>query len=168
MCSFLNFAIILVGGVMLLYATSGISELEIPNKKSLVIYISECKNNCKNCHTPYLHEKYGDSLKENFNLLLNLYFNYLDVVCFMGEGKNTKEEKEELKYYCNIIHDLGKESALYSGRDVDIEEWMNCFDYVKVGSYQENKGSLSNRNTNQKLYKKENNKYKDITYLFWK
>lgn len=152
---------------MLSYATAGISELEIPNKKSLVIYISECRNNCKNCHTPYLHQKYGDLLKENFNELFAIYYNYLDVVCFMGEGKNAIQEHEEFNYYCNIVHKYNKEVALYCGRDCNIEKWMECFDYIKIGSYEEKKGPLTNKNTNQKLYKKENDIYQDITYMFW-
>ena len=36
---------------MLMYASVGISELEIPTKKSLVIYISNCQHRCRNCHT---------------------------------------------------------------------------------------------------------------------
>ncbi len=156
-----------MGDNMLLYASAGISELEIPNKKSLVIYISECKNNCKNCHTPYLHEKYGYPLRENFNELFNTFYNYFDIVCFMGEGNNKSDEKIEFKYYCNIVHQENKKIALYCGRDCDIEDWMKSFDYIKIGSYQENKGPLTNRNTNQKLYKKINNRYEDITNKFW-
>ena len=68
------------------YAGVGISELEIPNQKSLVIYISECQNKCTGCHTPYLHQRYGDLLKENFEDIFNLYYNYFDVLCIMGEG----------------------------------------------------------------------------------
>lgn len=44
---------------------------------------------------------------------------------------------------------------------------MYCFDYVKLGSYQETRGSLYNKNTNQRLYKKIDSKYKNITKLFW-
>lgn len=153
---------------MLLYTSAGISELEIPNKKSLVIYISECHNKCKNCHTPYLREKYGDQLKANFNDLFNLFYNYFDVVCFMGEGNNTYKEQAEFNYYCNIIHKYNKQSALYCGRNCKIEEWMQCFDYIKIGSYQHHKGPLTTKSTNQRLYHKIKNQYIDITYLFWK
>ena len=32
---------------------------------------------------------------------------------------------------------MGKRVCLYSGRDVEPENWMNVFDYIKVGSYQQ-------------------------------
>lgn len=49
-----------------------------------------------------------------------------------------------------------------------IQEWMNIFDFVKLGSYQENCGGLNEKTTNQKLLQKNKNKYIDITYKFWK
>lgn len=85
----------------------------------------------------------------------------------MGEGKNTKEEHVQLNNYCSILYKINKKVALYCGRNCDIEDWMYNFDYIKIGSYIENNGSIYSRNTNQKLYKKENDLYKDITYLFW-
>lgn len=84
----------------------------------------------------------------------------------MGEGKNTIEEHDEFNNYCNILHKMNKKNALYCGRNCSIEDWMKCFDYVKTGSYIESKGSLYSKNTNQKLYKKENDSYKDITHIF--
>lgn len=62
----------------------------------------------------------------------------------------------------------------YSGRqelskDIDL---MN-FDYIKLGPYDEDKGPLNKRTTNQRLYKvvhesTERNELHDITYKFWK
>lgn len=153
---------------MLLYVNVGISELEIPSKRSLVIYISNCLHNCKNCHTPYLKSNYGDSLKKNFKDIFDLYYNYFDVVCFMGEGKETLEEKNEMINLSQYIHKNNKQVALYSGRNCRIEKWMNNFDYIKIGSYQQDKGPLTEKTTNQRLYKKESAEYKDITYKFWK
>ena len=140
---------------MLLYANVGISELEIPMKKSLVIYISNCQYNCKNCHASYLHNSYGDSLKNNFDTIFNVYYNYFDVVCFMGEGKESIEDKNEMIRYCEYIHSENKLTALYSGRDCNIENWMRYFDYVKTGSYKEDKGPITKCTTNQKLFQKE-------------
>ena len=150
------------------YAGVGISELEIPNQKSLVIYISECQNKCTGCHTPYLHQRYGDLLKENFEDIFNLYYNYFDVLCIMGEGKCTKEVQEEIQYYCNYSHNHNKQFALYSGRDCEIEDWMKDFDFIKVGAYKEEYGPLTIATTNQILYKKENNSFINITAKFWK
>lgn len=154
--------------IIIYYANVGLSELEIPNEKNLVIYISECQNHCQNCHTPYLHEKYGDRLKENFNQIYSLYKNYITCVCFMGEGRLTQKIKNEFKYYCDLLHNENIKTALYCGRDCNIEGWMKIFDYIKLGSYQEKKGPLTNSKTNQLLYKKSGDKYENITYLFWK
>lgn len=152
---------------MLLYASAGISELEIPGKRSLVIYISNCQNSCKNCHTSFLQKSYGDLLNDSFSFLFELYYHYFDVVCFMGEGKNTEEEHIEFKKYCDLIHSNHKQVALYSGRDCTIEEWMNLFDYIKIGSYQQDLGPLTSSKTNQRLYQKVNQKYVNITNCFW-
>lgn len=86
----------------------------------------------KKCYTRYLKEKYGDQLTENFNELFNLFYNYFDIFCFMGEGNNTSKEQAKFNYYCNIIHQSNKKSALYCGRNCKIEEWMKCFDYIKI------------------------------------
>ena len=46
------------------------------------------------------------------------------------------------------------------------------FDYIKIGPYLKDKGPLSDKNTNQKMYKIIHftgmNSLKDITYKFWK
>lgn len=149
------------------YALCGFSELEIPNERNLVIYITNCQNYCVGCHTPYMHDDFGDYLFDNFINMYEAYKSQITCVCFMGEGKNTKENHNEFKKYCDLIHKDDKLTALYSGRDCEIEEWMNCFDYIKIGPYIEKYGPLTEKTTNQRLYKKVNNKYKDITSMFW-
>ena len=63
---------------------------------------------------------------------------------------------------------MGKKVCLYSGRDVEPENWMNVFDYIKVGSYQQFLGSLDSSSTNQAFYrKKADGIYENITYTFW-
>lgn len=89
-----------------------------------MIYISECTNKCKNCHTPYLHNKYGEKLKEKFEIIFEIYQNYFEILCIMGEGKCTLEDKIELNYYCDYAHKRNKRFALYSGRNCWIEDWM--------------------------------------------
>ena len=150
------------------YALCGFSELEIPDERNLVIYISNCQNHCPGCHTPYLNDDYGDELSKFFDEIYEAYKDQITCVCFMGEGKNTSQEHNEFNYYCNIIHKDKKLAALYSGRDCEIEEWMKCFDYVKIGPYIQKYGPLKKKTTNQRLYKKDNDKYIDITYKFWK
>lgn len=99
--------------------------------------------------------------------LYEAYNTSITCVCFMGEGYNTEDNHNEFKKYCDIIHKDNIYTALYSGRDCNIEEWMNCFDYIKIGSYMEEFGPLNSRTTNQRLYKKIDNKYSNITSVFW-
>lgn len=153
---------------MLKYTEVGVSYKEIPKEASLIIYISGCMQKCKDCHTPWLRKyNYGDNLIDNYKDLIDLYSNYITCVCFLGEGKNTEEEHKEYERIVSYIHKKNLKAGLYSGRDIKIEKWMMIFDYIKLGSYQKSKGSLYNKNTNQRLYKKGSIKYIDITNLFW-
>ncbi len=150
------------------YALCGLSELEIPEEESLVIYITNCQNHCIGCHTPYMHDDYGDFLSNYFDELYEVYKNQITCVCFMGEGYNTDENHIEFQKYCEIIHSDNKFTALYCGRNCEIESWMSCFDFIKIGPYIEKDGPLKKKTTNHRLYKKINNEYIDITYKFWK
>ena len=88
-------------------------------------------------------------------------------VCFLGEGKCSEYEKDEFKKYCQIAHSRNLKTCLYSGRDTAIEDWMHCFDYIKLGSYKEEFGALDSPTTNQKMYMKTNGIYENITFKFW-
>jgi anaerobic ribonucleoside-triphosphate reductase activating protein len=43
-----------------------------------------------------------------------------------------------------------------------------AFDYVKLGPYIEELCGLKSEKTNQRLYKREDDSWKDITNSFWK
>lgn len=153
---------------MLKYVEALVSEKEIPGEKSLVIYISGCKEHCKLCHTPWLQNvNYGDKLIDNYKDLITIYRNYITCVCFLGEGLNGTCEHKEYKEIIEYVHKINLKAALYSGRNTVIEEWMKIFDYIKLGSYKEEQGPIYNKKTNQRLYKKTEQKYNDITNIFW-
>lgn len=153
---------------MLRYTEFGISHLEVPGESNLCIYISGCPNKCKNCHYPELQSTdYGEILSEHFQNIIELYESLFTCVCFMGEGDLSKQSREEMLYYVNLVKESGLKACSYSGRDVYVENWMYDFDYVKTGSYKEEMGSLYERNTNQRLYHIVNNNIKDITERFW-
>ena len=152
---------------MLFYTEICLSHLEVPGEHNLCIYISGCQNNCADCHYPELRRNYyGDILKLNYTDILDLYSSQATCVCFMGEGKCGEQEKEEFKKYCSIAHSRNLKTCLYSGRDVSVEVWMQCFDYIKLGSYKAELGALDNLNTNQRMYQRKTEGYEDITYKF--
>lgn len=154
---------------MLYYCDVGLSRAEVPGETTLCFYISGCINKCMNCHFPELQiSEYGDRLsREVFILLVELYSQYETCICFMGEGNCTVDSRAELVQYALMAKKMGYNTCLYSGRDTNIEEWMNVFDYVKIGSYRESLGPLYYRTTNQRLFKKCTDKYVDITDEFW-
>ena len=68
---------------------------------------------------------YGELLCTNFSDILELYSCQATCVCFLGEGKGSQKEKNELITYAEYVHDIGLKACLYSGRDVSIEAWMH-------------------------------------------
>lgn len=154
---------------MLHYTEVHLSSLEVPGENSLCIYISGCLNHCLHCHYPELQKPdHGDSLLPYYMAILELYSTQATCICFLGEGENTPSIHSEFSHYCHIAAEQGFRTRLYCGRNVKPEPWMACFDYVKVGSFKEEKGPLSSPSTNQRMYRKINGKYQDITHLFWK
>lgn len=154
---------------MLYFCDVGLSHAEVPGETTLCFYISGCINRCKNCHFPELQfAEYGDRLSlEVFTKLVELYSPYETCICFMGEGNCTAETRNEMVQYTSIVHKRGYKCCLYSGRDTVIEEWMQVFDYIKIGAYKEKLGPLYSNTTNQRLYKKNQRTYEDITAVFW-
>ena len=70
-----------------------------------------------------------------------------------------------------VCGELGYKTALYSGHELD---WFKIkypnyhlyLDYLKIGRYDSQYGSLDYPSTNQRLYRF--NPIEDITHLFWK
>ena len=128
---------------MLKYVNTGIVFQEIPDEVTLAINISSCPCRCPGCHSPYL---WGD----------------------MG-GDAEPSYVNELAKYIHQKHPAYK-VGWYSGRiritpAIDKQD----FDYIKIGPYIEHLGSLKERTTNQKLFKKGvDGTFENITSRFWK
>ena len=153
---------------MLRYTEVELSPYEIPGESSLNIYISGCLNHCPDCHYPELQcPDFGEELTRYIANIVSLYERFATCITFMGEGSCTDAEKAELCGYAKKIHERGMKAALYCGRDTEIESWMENFDYVKIGSYQAEKGTLTQKSTNQRLYKQSQGEWTDITSVFW-
>ncbi|NBI59464.1 hypothetical protein D3Z53_15675 [Lachnospiraceae bacterium] len=154
---------------MLRYIEFGLSHIEVPGEAALCIYISGCQNHCPDCHYPELQSPYeGEILKIYFDSILDLYCTQTTCICFMGEGEDSEDTRQELVSYTKRSHSRGFKCCLYSGKDTNIETWMQAFDYIKTGSYKKEQGALNSRTTNQRMYEKVDDIYIDITNIFWK
>lgn len=160
---------------MLKYHSTYIGFREIPDEITLCINITNCCNNCINCHSPWLREDVGTPLTNAELAKLMLDNQGISCVCFMGGDRYSYEVN---KLAQNVIN-FGLKSAWYSGKQ-ELSKSINpsYFNYIKLGPYIEDKGPLDNPNTNQRLYKidftnaNETGKTEliliDITHKFWK
>lgn len=155
---------------MLKYHSTYIGFREIPDEISLCINITNCPNNCKSCHSPWLLENIGTKLTKTELLKLISNAKGITCVCFMGgdaEPSKIAELGEE-------VVKMGLKSAWYSGKQM-LPKYTNIlshFNYIKLGPYDEEKGPLDNHNTNQRLYEVFNLEnygwaLSDITNKFW-
>ena len=137
---------------------------EIPGKVTLAIDISNCRGNCIGCHSPFLKLDIGEELTEEaIDRLIDDNFG-VNCFLFMGEGWDH-ERLMELARYVKEKHHL--EIGLYSGRQEVEDGIWELFDYVKVGPYLPDKGPLTKKTTNQRLYHITEKGREDITARFW-
>lgn len=151
------------------YVDTLVSFSEIPDEITLCINISNCPNKCEGCHSPWLQKNIGIELN-NYELYDIINKNSgISCVCFMGGDSDP----EEINNLAIKIKSKNLKVGWYSGNS-EISDKINIknFDYIKIGPYLKDKGPLSDKNTNQKMYKIIHftgmNSLKDITYKFWK
>ena len=111
---------------------------EIPDRVTLAVDISNCQGNCVGCHSPFLKEDIGEELTaEVIDKLVADNFG-VDCFLFLGDGNNTTEICELARYIQN--NHVTVDTAIYSGYDLILNEYLGCFDYIKVGKYIEEYG----------------------------
>ena len=135
---------------------------EIPGEVTLALNLSGCPCHCPGCHSPHLWEDIGEELNEALiDDLTERYKGLITCVAFMGGDQDPA-------YVARMAaHISGLKTAWYSGR-VKMPGTDSPFTYVKVGPYIEALGGLKSEKTNQRLYKKTDEKWVDITSSFWR
>lgn len=136
---------------------------EIPDEVTLAINISGCMHRCEGCHSQYLWNYDGAYISDDIDVLFDKYGKYISCVCFMGGDQN----QSELLYLLCLAKNRGLKVALYSGEDSinNLKSTLvSKLDYLKIGRYIESQGGLSNKDTNQILYKMDQSGLTDITY----
>lgn len=152
---------------MLKFVNYDIVFQEIPNETTLAIFLSNCPNRCRGCHSPHLRDNIGQELtREVLDELLRKYGFSATCICFMG-GDATPLDIEYLAKYLAVQPIAPIKVAWYSGRDKLPNGFdISFFDYIKLGSYKEELGALTSEKTNQRLYRiVEGREMIDITYL---
>lgn len=138
---------------------------EVPDEVSLAINLTNCPNHCQSCHSPHLWDDTGTPLDEaELEHLTQKYAGSITCICLMG-GDSERETVERLARYIKNHSTL--KVAWYSGRET-MPSSPQDFDYVKLGPYIPDRGSLRSRTTNQRLYRRNGTDWQDITERFWR
>lgn len=137
---------------------------ELPDEISLAINITGCGKRCPGCHTPFLQNSFNgvELTPAIFESYLRKYIEIITAVIFFNGDLHITRFVELL----DIAKSYGLKTALYTGwNDVPMEIYKRL-DFLKVGEYIQELGSLSSPSTNQRMYDIKQNK--DITYKFRK
>lgn len=143
---------------------------EIPDEITLAVSISGCPIRCPGCHSQYLWADTGEPLTvEAVAEMLKSHVG-ITCLCLMG-GDQDPAEIDRLAHWTKENSKV--RTAWYSGRDkLPPEIRLENFDYLKIGPYDDSRGSLNARTTNQRLYRVERKgaalELTDITHRFWK
>ena len=138
---------------MLKYFNYDIVFQEVPNEVTLAVNFSLCPNHCRGCHSPWLWQDKGEIFDvHTLESLIKMYHGNFTCLAFMG-GDNDPQAINDLAHHIkqNFPH-------------INISN----FDYIKIGPYKEECGSLKDKNTNQRFYKFSTDGKEDITHLFQK
>ena len=147
---------------MLKVASFDIVFQEIPGEVTLALNLSNWPSHCPGCHSQHLAEDIGEPVTEELlDNLIGRYKGLITCVAFMGGDA----EPEEVFRMAEHVRPL--KTAWYSGRTV-FPKNPKVLDYLKLGPYIESLGGLKSEKTNQRLYKREDDSWIDITSLFWK
>ena len=154
---------------MLRFINYNIVFQEVPGEVSLAINLSNCPNNCSECHSPYLQEDTGEILDNDvLTKLLEKYGNAITCVCFMG-GDASPQEVEQCSIFLRNKTNGRLKVGWYSGKDKFPEECsLQNFDYIKLGAYVKHLGGLHSKTTNQQFFRIDNGRMINMTEMFFK
>lgn len=156
---------------MLKYANHDIVFQEFPDEVTLAVNLSCCPNGCPGCHSAWLQGDVGEVLtEERLWALAESYRGEVTCVALMG-GDNDPETVMHLLRSLRRRSGDALRTGWYSGRAALPACFdPTCTDYVKTGPYRANLGPLSQRTTNQRLYRisRHDHSLTDITHRFWR
>jgi len=148
---------------------------EFPDEISLNFNITNCPGNCSHCSEPELLADVGEEITEE---LLDKFIKDnpgITMIGFMGGDRDHKTVYELSKY----IKSKGLKVGIYSGQEYLDLNLLQILDYYKIGRWimptgnpddwpKLNCGPLIFPFSNQLMFKKEDNKWINITNKFRK
>ena len=126
---------------------------EIPDEISLAVNISCCPNRCPGCHSPWLWSNEGEDMTEEMlEMLIGKYSAAVTCFCFMGGDAEPTEVMRLARWIRGRWPHL--KTAWYSGKEALPEGFeTTSMNYIKLGPYIEELGGLKSPDTNQRLFK---------------
>lgn len=151
---------------MLKYFNYQLTFAEVPRETTICINITGCPNKCPACHSKFLWADTGHELNEFVldDMLTTKDAELGTCVCFMG---GDQEEKRVFELADHVRRNYKFKTAWYSGKTTLNDDAKNHFDYIKVGPYIEEFGSLNMDTTNQRMYEVKDGELIDVTNRFW-
>ncbi len=136
---------------------------EVPDEISLAFNITGCPFGCIGCHSPELQEDVGVPIDDDILSIIQEHKDEITCVLFLGGDYDPEGIANIIIKVRTFVPSL--KIALYCGGDHPADVLYRICDYIKVGHYDESRGGLSNKTTNQIMYKVEH-KLKNITKRF--
>jgi len=142
------------------YITEGF--IEVPGQISLNIYVQGCSIGCKDCQNANLQCSTGGTniTKDQMQDILS-HYELPTWICWLG-GEPT-DQPEDFIEFNKLFKQKNYKVCLYTGRLFkDIQNLLDNVDLVIDGPWQGI--PITQENTNQKVYRKDNNKWSNISY----
>lgn len=149
--------------------------LEYPDEIALNFSISGCPNHCVGCSEPELAKDIGEELTFD-NIELAIHQNPGITLIGLQGGDQDQDYLLNLVVKLKAAHPELK-FGMYSGRNYLNLDLLNVLDYYKIGRWimpegpsntwkDQVCGPLSFVNSNQVMFKRDGNKWNNITYKF--
>jgi anaerobic ribonucleoside-triphosphate reductase activating protein len=126
---------------------------EVPDYISYTFFVAGCPMKCKGCSWEGKFSSKTEINLSEYKKILKSQVGFCEVICFLGG-----EWEYDIVEYLKTAKEMGFKTWLYTGRDNLPKEIMDNLNFVKLGSYQANKGGLMKETTNQKFINLDENK----------